>query len=116
MSDFLIGGLYFSIEYADEDRLFPVPQSFVFLGKNLENQRPPEEMWYFQDTRSFCLYGPWAFDLPMTEATQEAFDELARKSPPTKVRILNAANLKHMVDCEGLARAATEWATRRGQS
>lgn len=112
MSHFEVGGLYFWLEYADHERLFLVPGSLVFLGKNLE-QGVIEDTWYFQDSRSYCFHGPWSFGEPLDEATKEKFDRLAEKSLPTRLVMLRQSSLHEIVDCEGLATAASECARRR---
>ncbi len=116
MKNFDVGGLYFWIQYADHERLFLVPESVVFLGKNLEANLT-EDMWYFQDSRSYCVYGPETYSEPFDkEVTEEEFAEIASAKLPTTLVTLQRNNLYEVVDCEGLAKAASECALRRANA
>jgi len=113
LKNFSVGGLYFWIRYADCERLLLVPESVVFLGKNLE-ANISEDTWYFQDSRSYYIYGPETYAASFDrEVTEKEFVNLASVSPPTALVTLQKNNPYQMVDCEGLARAALECAMRR---
>ena len=111
--NFSVGGLYFWIQYADCERLLLVPESVVFLGKNLE-ANTSEDTWYFQDSRSYYVYGPETYSAPFDrEITEKEFAKMTAVSPSTTLVTLQKNNLYQVVDCEGLARAALECAMRR---
>jgi hypothetical protein len=115
MTDFVVGGLYFWIQYADRKRLFLVPESVVFLGKNLEPTET-EDLWYFQDAQSYCFYGPETFSEPFDEVTNEELGKIiASETLRTKLVTLPRDNLYQVADCEGLAKAASECAMRRAK-
>jgi hypothetical protein len=93
--------------------LFLIARSVVFLGKNLEPIGAGGN-WYFQDSHSYCVYGPHDFSEPFEkEVTREEFAKVAAKTLPTTFVILGQDNLCQVVDCEGLAKAASECAMRR---
>jgi hypothetical protein len=50
------GDVYFRIVYPDAGLLYPVIQSFVFIGKNLSDE-DVEETWYFQFADDYAKYG-----------------------------------------------------------
>lgn len=113
---FTVGGLYFWIRYADQEHHFLMPESIVFLGLNLEPNLA-EPLWYFQDAKSYCVYGPETFVEPFEREIDEAeFARFTRKMPPTVITSLPEANLYQVVDCEGLARSASECAKRRASA
>lgn len=113
MTNFSVGGLYFWIQYADHERLFLAPESIIFLGKNLERNLT-DDLWYFQDVKSYCIYGPETFSEPFDrEITEVEFTKISGKTPPTTLITLPKVNLYQVVDCEGLSKAASECATRR---
>jgi hypothetical protein len=116
MLNFSIGDLYFWIQFADSDRLFLVPRALVFLGKNLESPSFPD-MWYFQDAKSYCVYGPEDFLEPFErEVTEEEFAKIAGGTVPTTLVTLKEENLYQIVDCGGLAKAAADCASRRAKA
>ncbi len=45
------GREYFSVQYADEDMLIPVIETWVYLGKDLE--KAGDQLLYFQDIESY---------------------------------------------------------------
>jgi len=45
------GQEYFSISYVDEERLLPIIDSLVYVGKNLETE--DKNVYYFQDLVSY---------------------------------------------------------------
>src|SRR5208337_1006792 len=62
--EFVVGGLYFMLWYpdqenqADQSGLFLVPDSVVFVGRNVDGDEE-RDTWYFQDTKSYCAYGAY---------------------------------------------------------
>jgi hypothetical protein len=116
MTNFEVGGLYFWIQYADREQLFLVPRSVVFLGKNL-NPTVTGDNWSFQDTESHRVYGPETYSQASgREVTEEEFAQTARKALPTTLLTLQEGNLCSIVDCEGLAKAASDCAERRSKA
>jgi len=115
MTNFEVGGLYFWIQYADRKQLLLVPESVVFLGKNLDSTKT-DDLWYFQDPRSYCFYGPETFSEPFDKVTNEQLGKIiAGETLPTTLVILSRDDLRQVADCEGLARAASECAARRAK-
>jgi hypothetical protein len=116
MTNFEVGGLYFWIQYADREQLFLVPRSVVFLGTNL-NPTVIGDSWSFQDTESHRVYGPENYSPALDrEVTEQEFAETAHKALPTALVTLQAENLCSIVDCEGLANAASDCAVRRAKA
>lgn len=70
--EFIIGEVYFSLEFVDQDFKFPVITSSVFVGKNLDENQSKDDLWYFQDPESYFASG--AFD-GTREELPEHFDE-----------------------------------------
>jgi hypothetical protein len=110
MTQFEVGGLFFMLWYPDQadqakqDGLFLVPDSIVFIGKNLEPLEQDDdkgESWWFQDTESFCKIGPYP---QHRDTLQEKGGRLIR---------LYERDLYQVVDCNGLARVLSECTTRR---
>jgi hypothetical protein len=55
---FEIGHCYFLLGHYDRRFRFPYIQTFVFIGKNLDNpQRKSEELWFFQEPQSYIERG-----------------------------------------------------------
>lgn len=116
MNEFQIGELYFWIQYADRERLLLTPESIVFLGKNL-NPTMSGDWWHFQDAKSYCIYGPETYSEAFDkELTEEEFAKIANKDLPTTLVNLQREDLYHVVDCHGLAKAASECAMRRSNA
>jgi hypothetical protein len=116
MTTFEVGGLYFWLQYADGEDLFLVPESVVFLGTNLE-PTGTEDIWYFQDAKSYCVYGPETFSEAFDkEVSREEFAKVASESVPTTLVTLHRRDLCQVVDCEGLVKAASECAIRRSKA
>ena len=53
-SDLLLvqGNIYFSVQFADEDMLIPIMETWVFAGRNLDPE-DAENHLYFQDVESY---------------------------------------------------------------
>lgn len=52
------GQCYFLLGYYDQRFRFPYIQTFVFIGKNLDDpKRKSEDLWFFQEPRSFTEQG-----------------------------------------------------------
>jgi|ERR1700687_448998 hypothetical protein len=116
MTDFQVGGLYFWIQYADREQLFLLPRSVVFIGKNLD-PTVTGDSWSFQDTESHRIYGPETYSQAFDrEVTEQEIAEIARKALPTTLVTLQTGNLCSIVDCEGLAKAASDCAIRRAKA
>ena len=56
MTDYSVGDVYFRLVYPDADLLYPLIQSFVFVGMNL-SEEDDEETWYFQFAEDYAKYG-----------------------------------------------------------
>jgi hypothetical protein len=50
------GEVYFRIVYPDASLLYPLVQSFVYIGKNLSDE-DIEETWYFQFADDYAKNG-----------------------------------------------------------
>jgi len=107
MDDFKVGELYFMIWHADDTKKYLVPDSVVFVGKNLENGHATEDAWYFQDTDSFCTRGAYMGTTPLN-ATDE--------QPETRLYRLRYEELSQIVDSAGLAEELARCSTRRAQA
>jgi hypothetical protein len=56
---FEVGHCYFLVGYYDPRFRFPYIQTFIYIGKNLDNpQRKTEDLWFFQEPQSFIERGP----------------------------------------------------------
>lgn len=104
MSNFRVGELYFMIWHPDAARKYLVPDSIVFLGKNLESDQASKDAWYFQDTDSFCTHGP-AIDPKSPGPGPSQAD--------SRVYRLLEEDLPQVVDSNGLAAELTRCAERR---
>ncbi|MGH7840871.1 MAG: hypothetical protein ACREQT_05050 [Candidatus Binataceae bacterium] len=111
-----VGELYFWIQYADRERLFLIARSLVFLGKNME-RTVSAETWYFQDPESYCFYGPETFLEPFDDNVdkERVASVFANDTLRTTLVTLVEDNLYQVVNCEGLARAASDCAMRRAK-
>jgi hypothetical protein len=47
-----VGGVYFSVQYVDEDMLIPLVEAWVFAGKGLDPE-DTEAHFYFEDVESY---------------------------------------------------------------
>jgi hypothetical protein len=47
------GEVYFSVQYADEDMLVPIMETWVFAGRNLDSEDMNADRLYFQDLESY---------------------------------------------------------------
>ena len=48
-----VGEVYFSVQFADEDLLIPIMETWVFAGSNLDREGPGSDRLYFQDVESY---------------------------------------------------------------
>jgi hypothetical protein len=107
MGEFIVGELYFMVWHADDAKRYPVPDSVVFVGKNLESHQGTNDGWYFQDADSFCARGKYS-----ATASQNASDE----QPATRLYRLRFEELSQIVDSAGLAEELVRCAELRAQS
>jgi hypothetical protein len=107
MDDFKVGELYFMIWHADDAKRYLVPDSVVFVGKNLESDQGTEDAWYFQDTDSFCARGAHSGTAP-----PNANDE----QPETRLYRLRYEELSQIVDSVGLAEELARCSARRAHA
>ena len=107
MNAFKVGELYFMIWHADDAKRYLVPDSVVFVGKNLESDQGTEDAWYFQDTDSFCTRGAYSGSTP-----PNAKDE----QPETRLYRLRYEELSQIVDSAGLAEELARCSARRAQT
>ncbi len=56
--DLSIGGVYFAINYCDEDLKYPCVSAHVYLGAGLLGSAGGKH--FFQTTDSYCEVGNWA--------------------------------------------------------
>lgn len=47
------GHYYFLLGYYDREFRFPLIQTYVFIGKNIEGDGTAEDRWYFQEPKAF---------------------------------------------------------------
>jgi len=107
MAEFVVGGLYFMLWYADDKMLYLAPDSLVFLGKDLDPEYREREAWYFQDSRSYFRHGAYPnvrVDEPST--SNRSVGELTR---------LHESELDQIVDLDGLAAEILECKARRSR-
>jgi hypothetical protein len=107
VDDFKVGELYFMIWHADDAKKYLVPDSVVFVGKNLESGQATEDAWYFQDTDSFCARGAYSGTTPLN-ATDE--------QPETRLYRLRYEELSQIVDSVSLAEELARCSARRAQA
>jgi len=104
MAEFVVGGLYFMLWYADDERLYLAPDSLVFLGKDLDPESGEREAWYFQDSRSYFRQGAYPNSRVDESAPDRVVGELTR---------LHESELDQIVDLDGLAAEVLECKARR---
>lgn len=56
MRKFTEGEVYFRVTYPDKHMLYPLVESFVFIGKDLSPE-DPRDSWYFQFAESYGEHG-----------------------------------------------------------
>lgn len=56
MKVFTKGEVYFRLTYPDKHMLYPIVESFVFVGTNLSPE-DPHDSWYFQFAESYGEHG-----------------------------------------------------------
>ncbi|MEE9421904.1 MAG: hypothetical protein V3V50_01970 [Gammaproteobacteria bacterium] len=56
---FILGDSYFMLSYLDRNYKFPIIISLVYLGKNLEEEREQDDLWFFQDSESYIRCGSY---------------------------------------------------------
>jgi hypothetical protein len=56
MKELVIGGVYFTVSFAEPNLVYPIVDAYVYLGVNLLNDEA-EDTWYFQDTGSYAEHG-----------------------------------------------------------
>ncbi|MBI3546204.1 MAG: hypothetical protein HY081_06380 [Gammaproteobacteria bacterium] len=72
--DFVIGKSYFMLTFADKDFKFPMILSLVFLGKNIESEEDENELWFFQDAKSYGEFGDYRKVAHNKDARFEIYD------------------------------------------
>jgi len=105
MREFVSGGLYFMVWYADEGRRYLVPDSLVFIGRNLFPDDYPDDRWFFQDSDSYCTTGRLLDRMSVEE----------RDSGESHGRLvsLRENDLDQIVDLQGLIEELRECEARR---
>jgi hypothetical protein len=104
MKSFIVGGLYFMINYSDPRLLFPTPMSMIFIGKNIDGEDGPNS-WYFQDTDSYCSKGLFVNSR-----------NINRKKDKARLYVVNDNQLHQVVDCGCLAEILLECRARRAKA
>jgi hypothetical protein len=56
MNNFEAGEVYYCVKYSDGKMLYPVLETFVFLGTHSQDT-DSESLWYFQPADSFAQFG-----------------------------------------------------------
>lgn len=56
MNRFIEGEVYFRLVYPDSSFLYPIIESFVYIGMNLSAE-DKEDTWYFQFAKDFAEHG-----------------------------------------------------------
>ncbi len=56
---FIYGKPYFQLHFLDKNFEYPIINSLVFIGKNLEGTQDVTS-WFFQDAESYLEYGPYS--------------------------------------------------------
>jgi hypothetical protein len=56
MSNFIEGEVYFRLVYPDAGFLYPIIESFVYVGMNLSDE-DKEDTWYFQFATDYAKHG-----------------------------------------------------------
>ncbi len=107
MNEYKVGELYFMLWYGDEAKRYLVPDSVVFIGKNLESDNSAEDAWYFQDTDSFCVRGAYPSSMPPSTKDEQ---------PETRLYRLRHEELSEIVDSVGLAEELKRCSERRLQA
>jgi hypothetical protein len=66
------GEVYFRVTWADVKLLYPVIESFVYLGMNFSDE-DLEDTWYFQSAIDFAYYGNAleSFERPVSCTTKD---------------------------------------------
>jgi hypothetical protein len=59
---YIIGDVYYSVYFVDDELHYPFVGCYVFLGENL-NRSESTRTWYFQDCESFARYGSFENDV-----------------------------------------------------
>ena len=58
MNNFEAGEVYYCVKYSDGKMLYPVLETFVFLGTHSQDtDTDSESRWYFQPADSFAQFG-----------------------------------------------------------
>jgi hypothetical protein len=56
VENYRVGECYYRLHYREGALMYPIVDTFVFLGMNLSDDE--EETWYFQDPVSYDRTGP----------------------------------------------------------
>lgn len=56
MIEYSEGEVYFRLVYPDRGLLFPIVESFVYVGMNLSDE-DREDTWYFQFASDYAVHG-----------------------------------------------------------
>lgn len=56
MGKYIEGEVYFRLVYPDSGFLYPIVESFVYVGMNLSDE-DKEDTWYFQFVKDFARHG-----------------------------------------------------------
>jgi hypothetical protein len=88
---------------ADQSGLFLVPDSIVFVGRNVDGDED-RDTWYFQDTKSYCDYGAY----PNNQSAGLGPDDYYGR-----LYALHEGDLSQIVDCQGLIDVMSQCIARR---
>ena len=54
--NFIKGEVYYRLTFPDQELLYPIIESFVFIGMNLSDE-DKDDSWYFQFAHGYGKYG-----------------------------------------------------------
>jgi hypothetical protein len=98
-TEYTEGEVYFRLTYPDAELLFPLMDTFVFVGKNLGDQ-DTEDTWYFQFADSYAKSG----------------SILKSKGGDRKVCVATRRDLRDMLNLARLIEELNMAAARRGST
>jgi hypothetical protein len=93
------GEVYFSIQFADDEMLIPIMETWVFVGRNLDPEIPGEHL-YFQDVESYRE------GVRYSSATEDT----------AQFQVPDPGNIKHFFDFEHALEGLIKCSLRRSKA
>jgi hypothetical protein len=93
------GEMYYRLVYPGVGLLYPLVQSFIYVGKNLSDE-DTEDTWYFQYAEGYAKYG----------------SILESKGGDRAVCMVTESDIGDMLDLEGLVKQLKKSAVLRKKS